>query len=55
MAYKTAWYLCHRIREAMGNEPLSGPTLFGIVEVDETLIGGKTRVAGGIQRGGGIR
>ena len=67
VAYKTAWYLCHRIREAMGNEPLEGPTLLGIVEVDETLIGGKTKgkgraykgnktwVAGAIQRGGGIR
>ena len=22
VAYKTAWYLCHRIREAMGNDPL---------------------------------
>ena len=67
VAYKTAWYLCHRIREAMGNDPFDGPTLFGIVEVDETLIGGKTRgkgraykgnktwVAGAIQRGGGIR
>jgi transposase-like protein len=67
VAYKTAWYLCHRIREAMGNDPLDGPTLFGVVEVDETLIGGKTRgkgraykgnktwVAGAIQRGGGIR
>ena len=68
VAYKTAWYLCHRIREAMGNDPFDGPALFGIVEVDETLIGGKTRgkgraykgnktwVAGGaIQRGGGIR
>ena len=64
VAYKTAWYLCHRIREAMGNDPFEGPTLFGIVEVDETLIGGKTRgkgraykgnktwVAGAIQRAG---
>ena len=25
VAYKTAWYLCHRIREAMGNDPLTGP------------------------------
>ena len=67
VAYKTAWYLCHRIREAMGNDPLDGPTLLGIVEVDETLIGGNTRgkgraykgnktwVAGAIQHGGGIR
>ena len=67
VAYKTAWYLCHRIREAMGNDPLEGPTLLGVIEVDETLIGGKTRgkgraykgnktwVAGAIERGGRIR
>ena len=67
MAYRTAWYLCHRIREAMGNDPLDGPTLFGIVEVDETLVGGKAKgagrgsrknktwVAGAIQRGGKVR
>ena len=67
VAYKTAWYLCHRVREALGNDPLEGPTLIGIVEVDETLIGGrvkgkgaaykgnKTWVAGAIQRGGNVR
>jgi transposase-like protein len=67
VAYKTAWYLSHRIREAMGNDPFEGPTLLGVVEVDETLIGGKTKgkgraykgnktwVAGAIQRGGRIR
>ena len=67
VAYKTAWYLCHRIREAMGNDPFEGPTLVGIVEVDETLVGGKTRgkgraykgnktwVAGAIQRNGAVR
>ena len=60
--YRTAWHLCHRIRKAMGNDPFAGPTLFGIVEVDETLVGGKKRnvgsgskegktwVAGAIQR-----
>ena len=63
--YKTAWYLCHRIREAMGNDPLAGPALVGVVEVDETLIGGRTKgrdwmdnktwVAGAIQRGGRVR
>ena len=67
VAYKTAWYLCHRIRAAMGNDPFEGPTLLGIVEVDETLVGGKTKgkgraykgsktwVAGAVQRGGRIR
>ena len=64
-AYRTAWHLYHRIHEAMGNDPLTGPTLFGIVEVDETLIGGrvkgqenrpedKTWVAGAIKRGGRV-
>ena len=65
VAYKTAWYLCHRIREAMGNDPLSGPTLVGVVEVDETMVGGKRTgenwrdnkhwVAGAVQRGGNVR
>jgi transposase-like protein len=44
VTYKTAWFLCHRIREAMGSAP-SGP-LGGsgkIVEADETYIGGKER------------
>jgi hypothetical protein len=43
VTYKTAWFLCHRIREAMaatGNEPpMGGPDKF--VEVDETYVGGK--------------
>ncbi len=51
----------------MGNDPFEGPTLFGIVEVDETLIGGrvkgkghaykgnKTWVAGAMLRGGKVR
>ena len=43
VAYRTAWYLCHRIREAMGNDPLTGPTLVGVIEVDETMIGGKRK------------
>jgi transposase-like protein len=39
ISYKTAWYLCHRIRAAM-KEVNPGP-LYGIVEMDETYIGGK--------------
>ena len=45
-SYRTAWYLSHRIRKAMGNNPFTGPTLFGVVEVDETLVGGKKRNVG---------
>jgi transposase-like protein len=36
--YRTAWHLCHRIREAM-KEPAG--MFSGTVEVDETYVGGK--------------
>lgn len=66
--YKTSWFLCHRIREAM--ECLDeGPALFGVIELDETILtpykrhrgtkpgmpAGAERiyVAGAIQRGTG--
>jgi transposase-like protein len=41
VSYKTAWYLCHRIRAAMkvANEEM----LDGYVEMDETYVGGKRR------------
>jgi len=39
VSYKTAWYLCHRIRATMVTE--TGKQLKGIVEVDETWVGGK--------------
>ena len=64
-SYKTAWYLCHRIRAAMKEaNPLP---LAGTVEVDETYVGGKIRrregnardnktmVLGAISRGGEVR
>jgi transposase-like protein len=67
-AYKTAWYLCHRIRQAM-QEP--GDMVLGgsgtVVEIDETMIGGrlagtgvqagraaKVKVIGIIERGGRV-
>jgi len=37
-SYKSAWFLCHRIRKAMSQEPLAG-MLKGTVEVDETYVG----------------
>jgi transposase-like protein len=64
--YRTAWHLCHRIREAMQD---GGGLLTGVVEVDETYVGGKVRrkgkpfvkkdkkdvVLGMIERGGKLR
>ena len=38
-SYKTAWYMCHRIRTALQDKEFR--KLMGIVEVDETFIGGK--------------
>jgi transposase-like protein len=40
MSYKTAWYLCHRIRAAM-KEAADRPMLDGAVEMDETYVGGR--------------
>lgn len=37
VTYKTAWFLCHRIREAMETMD-EGPALFGIIELDETML-----------------
>lgn len=65
VSYKTAWYLSHRVRDAMGDD--EQPLLKGTVEVDETYVGGKRKgygagyrgnkvvIAGAIERGGEIR
>jgi transposase-like protein len=39
---KSAWFLLHRIREAMKGEPIAG-LLGGAIQVDETWIGGKPK------------
>ena len=40
VTYKTAWFMFHRIREAMRNDdPVSFGSAGGIVEADETFIG----------------
>jgi transposase-like protein len=41
-SYRTAWFLAHRIRWALGQEPIK-TKLAGIVEIDETWVGGKQR------------
>ena len=64
--YKTAWYLNHRIREAM--QESNPEQLGGTVEIDETYIGGRIKgkgvsyakaqkqvVRGAVQRGGQAR
>jgi hypothetical protein len=68
ITYKSAWFMAHRIREAMkadGNEPMGGEG--EIVEADETYIGKKHGVKKGrafhhknavvslVERGGRVR
>lgn len=50
-SYKTAWYLCHRIRAAMVES--QRPMLDGKIEVDETYVGGAGH--GLSERGRGTR
>ena len=40
-SYKTAWYMAHRIRLAMHDDPQFCRKYSGVVEIDETYIGGK--------------
>jgi transposase-like protein len=40
ITYKSAWFMAHRIRHAMTKSPLA-EKLSGIVEADETYVGGK--------------
>lgn len=49
-SYKTAWFICHRVRHAMAQEPLAS-MLKGTVEVDETWVGGKPRFRNPKNRG----
>jgi len=42
ITYRSAWFMAHRIRYTMSQEPLSSK-LAGVIELDETYIGGKKR------------
>ena len=44
VTYKTAWFMAHRLREAMRSGDLDIPfgSGGGVVEIDETYVGGKT-------------
>lgn len=46
VTYKSAWFMAHRIRYAMSQEPLSSK-LSGTVEIDEVYIGPKEKGIGG--------
>lgn len=69
-SYRTAWFMCHRIRWAMTQSPMAEALkLKGAVEVDETYVGGrepgrrgmpmpdskKTPVLALVKRGGNVR
>lgn len=42
-SYRTAWHMAHRIRHAMQNDPKKGDPLSGVLEADETYVGGQIR------------
>lgn len=50
-SYRTAWHMCHRIRAGLANEDFR--KLMGIVEVDETFVGGLAKNRHWDKRGGG--
>lgn len=50
-SYETAWSMCHRIRAALADKEFN--KLMGIVEVDETFVGGKAKNRHWDKRGGG--
>lgn len=43
VTYKTAWFMCHRIRFGMTPHHWAEPKLKGTVEVDETFVGPKAK------------
>ena len=68
VTYKTAWFMCHRIRKAMSDDPIDPLGSEGqVVEIDESFVGGtlqrkgqreahrrKVKVLGIAERGGRV-
>jgi transposase-like protein len=48
VTYKSAWFMAHRLRYAMEQHPAMASLLTGIVEADETYVGGRRK---GTRRG----
>ena len=44
LTYKSAWFMAHRLRYAMGTKAPLGKLLKGTIEIDETYVGGKPRL-----------
>ncbi len=43
VSYKTAWFMLHRIRHLLGIENSQDKPLTGVIEADETFVGGKNK------------
>jgi transposase-like protein len=55
LSYKSALFMMHRVRYAMADDHEMPPRLSGVVEVDETYVGGKPRYRGQSKRGRGTK
>ncbi|MFZ2874689.1 MAG: IS1595 family transposase [Phycisphaerales bacterium] len=55
VSYKSALFMMHRLRWAMADDHSSPPPLDGVVEADETYVGGRPRYRGNNKRGRGTK